>query len=687
MENIRTDIFILTLKERMNDLSSCLRTFVHKTENIPALLRLLSCRKSFEFAALFCKRYNTVYDLLGHVSTIGVDLELGASTQEVMFSPYQHVTSVLAANGPSECKTIWYYAPYTVRNVIIIPLYVGADVAGIVCAGNAPDRVHEDDVSAFEDVLGILQMIISKAQLMGEFKKVYADSTYFSKDLFLANISHEIRTPLNGIIGYNQLLAETKLTDLQRSYVASMTQCSVQLLQLINDVIDFSKLSSGKMQVTHECVSLDAVMITVQETLKSRFKSHHQTFTYHVDPNVPELVIIDRQKLTQIIINLVSNAHHYSGHGTAITVRVTNHDRTLRVSVQDNGVGISDQDQCKLFNSFVQLKHTISRKGGTGLGLAITKRLVELLGGAITVDSSLGKGATFTFTCRHESVQAFEQKLTGQCAGLKGRYALIIEEHVENRMAIMNALCAVNMRPVTCGTVKEGLTILENSDFTFDVAIINVGLYDSNGNMVADRVKELQPFLNIIGVSERNTLVNFSSIDAYVDLPIMRLQLFNTLHTTLQQPTDATNYLGASDEKTPSDSTPTPDKASAKILVADDVGYNRSLLDNMLRQLGYSDISLARDGQETIEMVDTAFDHKVPFDILLLDLRMPKVDGYEVIEHIRHKGYPLPTIIAVTASVLPEDRHKCKESGVEWFITKPIDLSKLKRVLLRCINK
>jgi CheY-like chemotaxis protein/nitrogen-specific signal transduction histidine kinase len=574
-----------------------------------------------------------------------------------------------------------------VKNVLILPINVCNDVIGVICLGNKKNKIVEEDIDKIDDLISLTQLIINKIKLIEDYKIIYSDSTYFSKDLFLANMSHEIRTPLNGIIGYNQLLTKTSLTDTQKEYLMSVSQCSIQLMQIINDIIDFSKLSSGNMKTSPECFSIKEMLNVINETMKQRIRTKKQNCVLNIDKDVPEFIILDKQKLIQIIINLLSNSINNTQIGGYIEVFVTNKDNVLNIEVSDNGIGISEQDQCKLFNSFMQINSSLT-KSGTGLGLAICKRLVELLNGEINVRSTLGKGSTFYFTCSHICPEEFEDILKKDSEILRDKYVLLVDDNPDNRILFSDMLFGWDMKPIICASAKEALKLISADRYDFDLGLIDICMPDINGIELAQKIKFIKPLFPLVALSSVSEFVDIINFDSKLDKPVNKLQLFNVIHTIITQNNKDSAFIGnilpvSQIKKRQLNFDSSHFNNNIKILIAEDISYNQTLLDNMVKSLGYTDITVASDGQETIEVLDEADEKNKNFDVLLLDIRMPKMDGYDVIRHITKKGYPLPKIVVVTASVLDEDKERCRNMGVMYFINKPIDMLQLRNVLLK----
>lgn len=663
------------------DVTNFLCKFVNKSEDIKDLISLFLQRTGCRFGALFWKNNNTIYELIDHLS-LDIDTADGIS-----FIPCKLISNLhICIDGKNPCG---YACPYEIRNIIIIPINVCNDYIGAICIGNKDSDPKEDIIEELSDLISLTQLIVNKSKLIGDYKKIYSDSTYFSKDLFLANMSHEIRTPLNGIIGYNQLLINTELNDIQKKYLSSVSQCSLQLMQIINDIIDFSKLSSGNMIINEECVSMDEIFSSIEGTMSERIREKNHKFSYDISSDVPDYIIIDKQKLIQIIINLVSNSIKYSSNNGSIKVTVSNSNNKLTISVIDNGNGISEQDQCKLFSSFTQIENSRT-KTGSGLGLAICKRLVELLDGDINVKSLLGVGSTFYFTAKHKLMVDYEKEINQKSQILLNRCILVVDTNIDNRILLGEILFDLKMCPVMCASEKEAIKLISGNRYNFELGLIDISMSEISGVKLAENIKQIKPLFPLIALSSISRFLDVSNFDEKINKPVNKIQLFNSIYKIVKQNINDDVYIGnnislpqSSDIYNTINSDTKLFNKNIKILIAEDILYNQTLLANMVNKIGYNDVTVVCNGEETIQKLDEAYKMKCPYVILLLDLRMPKMDGYEVITHIRNMGYPLPKIVAVTASVLDEDRSRCKDLGINYFINKPVDMTKLKNVLLK----
>lgn len=660
-----------------------LKNFVKKSEDTNDLLKLFIDRGQYSFGTLFYKKGIDIYDLIDHANTF----EFSVEKQEISFISQEEINDVLISNL---CENRYgYTSHHDVSNIIIIPIIIHSDIIGLLCLGNKKSDIVKEDIDSFDDLISLTQLIVNKYKLIDDYKRYYSDSTYFSKDLFLANISHEIRTPLNGIVGYNQLLIKTSLSETQKVYINAISECSLQLMRIINDIIDFSQLSSGSMKTTHECFYISEVINNIKHTIDQQLRNKKQTLKIVIDNNVPPFIVMDKQKLIQIVINLLSNAINYTNINGKIVIKIYNNENTLKVEVIDNGIGISEQDQCKLFNSFVQINNSIT-KTGTGLGLAIAKRLVELLDGKIDVKSCLEEGSTFFFTCKHYPIKSYENVMKKEAEILKNRWVLVVDDLPDNRIQIGDILFELNMNPIICGSAKEAIKLINSNRYTFEIVLIDICMPEIDGVQLAATIKKDRPLLPLVALSSVVGFVDTSNFEYKLNKPINKMQIFNVIYNVIQNNSiDRTSLQHTNNDinlntakKIETDFT-----KKMRILIAEDVLYNRQLIQDMVKVLGYEDSTIVEDGSQAMTLLELAQEEKKPYSVILLDIRMPKVDGYGVIKYINKNIIDKPVIVVVTASVLDEDRNKCKELGVDFFIDKPINLIELKNTLLRIRRK
>jgi signal transduction histidine kinase/DNA-binding response OmpR family regulator len=648
------------------DIAEYLSSLVNRSENLQDLLRFYMKATASQSCAVFMHDEKTnEYLCLEHA-----DARRDGATAS--FRPGRIVSSISTNVG-------FLTASYAIENALIIPISTQEGHLGVVCLMNRVGGYYEELVNDMSSYIAVTQFVISKHKLIQHYR---TSGPTTSKDLFLANVSHEIRTPANGVIGYGQLLMQTELNATQRGYIQQQNQCCIQLMQIINDVLDFSKLSCGKMGVHTECFSLHEIVEVIQGTLGHRANEKKQQISFDVDDSVPEFLVFDKQKFTQILINLVGNAHKFTDIGGRIVTKftVTSPNR-LVVTVEDNGIGITEKDQCKLFSAFEQLNSSLC-KTGTGLGLAICQKLVQLLGGDIFVKSTVGIGTVFTFTVKFQPFADYEKGMTRDAKMLKDKMVLVVDDNADNRILITETLFEWGMRPVTCASALEALRMILGNRYNFAIGLIDICMPGISGTELAAQIKEERPAFPLIALSSLDTFVTTQAFECRLDKPINKVQLFNAIHRTLSRKHVPNAYIGSDSDSSSSPSPTTQFNKEVKILVAEDVLYNRNLLENFLANLGYSNVTSVENGRIAVDMLEEAHSTGDPYKILLLDLRMPIMDGYQVIEAITERGWKLPTVIVISASVMDEDRTRCKSAGVKYFINKPIELHQFKDVLL-----
>ena len=562
-----------------------------------------------------------------------------------------------------------------VNTSLVIPISIESEHLGVICLINKQEQYTEEILTEITGFLSIFQLLLEKEI-----------NNYDEKELFLANMSHEIRTPLNGIIGYNQLLLQSDLSILQRSYLESMNHCSLQLMQIINDILDYSKLSADKMNINNECVSINEIVEGVMDAMGQRIKEKRQEFDVIIDEKVPDYIVIDKMKIIQVIINLVSNANKFTDIGGKILVRInihipdddTNPKYKLIIKVSDNGIGISKYDKDCIFKAFEQITK-FTNSSGIGLGLAISNKICILMGGNLKMDSVINKGSTFTAIIEYTPYSNFEQNMQYEATILKDKIVLVVDDKPDNRILLSEILFEWNMVPVICASALEALRMVLGDRYKFDICLIDICMPGTSGMELAKQLKEEKPYLPMIALSSIDTFVNTSDFEQKLDKPINKMQLFNCIRNIIKSQQIPNSYIG---EKLIRNNNSIPINKNCKILIAEDIVYNSHLLINMLNTMNYNNISVAENGKVALDMMKVAFNENQPFEILLLDLRMPIMTGIDVIKEYKRLNWKIPYIVVLTASIMEKDKQDCKDLDIKYFITKPIQYQELKNILL-----
>jgi two-component system sensor histidine kinase/response regulator len=584
----------------------------------------------------------------------------------IMFSD----NSIIASIG----EKVWDHNKIMQRDVVncsLVDIYYSRDEAmGVI----AFDKIIQ---FTYADVLIKLISVFLENYKIGNRVEIQA------KDLFVANMSHEIRTPLNGIIGYNQLLLTTDPSEKQGEYLHSMYQCSVQLMQIINDILDFSKLTAGKSRLVNICCKVGEIANSAKGAILTKLMEKNQRLSIKIEDSVPDYIVLDKHKLVQVIVNLLSNAIKFSAEGQEIKIVFSCVEDILKCKIIDNGIGIPNVK--RLFVPFSQLDMSYSSSNsGTGLGLSISKKICILMGGDIFPESSQ-KGSIFTVDVKYQDCSKLEEQLTlSPNIQLNGKNVLIVDDNVHNRIILNEYLFSWGMKVLAVQNAKEALKVILS--FKFDIAIIDIFMPGMNGSILSSEIKKQFPYIPLIALSSVDEFDN-SHFEHTLVKPVNKLQLHQTLadvlhlsNFLLDTTKESPEHIRGSNLFFPEPASPTSPKL--KILIADDVCYNRKLLIDMLSVLKIKGAYEARDGKETIDLLDSEGD----FDILFLDLKMPYIDGYGVMNWLQNSNNKSTIVVPVTACVMTEEKNKCKELGCKYFLKKPVGLTELNEIILRITN-
>ncbi|MGB3203913.1 MAG: response regulator [Crinalium sp.] len=666
-----------------------------------------------ELLKMGCQRLNLDIGIISHiennlfevVATYSLDSEITAGDvfklEEIYCHEILHAKEPVSFEHAATCE--WgnhaCYQKFKLESYIGTPVYVAGKVYGTLNFSSTQPRqklfkqVDKELLKLMAQWVGsTIERTLSAEELAKTRDQAIAGTK--AKAEFLATMSHEIRTPMNGVIGMTGLLLESDLTPQQREFVETIRTSGDSLLTIINDILDFSKIDSGKLDLEEHPFELRIGIEEALDLVAHKAAIKRLELAYLIAPNTPQTILGDITRLRQILVNLLSNAIKFTEAGEvvlSVTAKQINSEvqenfsstYEIQFAVKDTGIGIPANRMDRLFQSFSQVDSSTTRQyGGTGLGLVISQRLSQMMGGKMWVESQPNQGSTFYFTIVAQSIPCSSILDVPTGTTLSGKRLLIVDDNATNRKILTLQAQSWGMLPHAVAAGSEALESLIRGE-QYDIAVLDMQMPEMDGLTLAAEIRKLSQFqhlplvmLTSLGrprIAEQAVKHNFA---AFLTKPIKQSQLYNVF---LQALSDQLTTKAPPPTSSP-DTAKLAESLPLKILLAEDNVVNQKVALHLLQRLGYR-ADVVSNGSEALE----ALCH-VPYDVVLMDMQMPEMDGIEATRRIHQKWQPAerPRIIALTANAMQGDRELCLEAGMDDYLSKPIRRENLVEALRKC---
>jgi len=583
------------------------------------------------------------------------------------------------------------FEPHGILSIFLMPVYVRDEFWGLVGFYDCRNERYftENEVSILRNGSLLIANALLRHYMTEELESALekAQAASRAKSDFLANMSHEIRTPMNAIIGMTHIAKSAHSIERKDYALGKIEGASAHLLGVINDILDMSKIEADKLELHHETFNFEELLKKVINIVNFRIVEKRQKLVVYIDENIQRTLICDDQRLAQVITNLLSNAVKFTPEQGTISLGTKlledeNDICEIQFDITDTGVGISEEQKTRLFNPFEQAESSTTRKyGGTGLGLALTKRIVELMGGNISVSSVLGQGSTFTFTIKFEKPyeETTNDLLPTKPVDANNIRILLVDDDDDICEYFVDIATRFNVHCDTAASGEEAIELIENEN-SYDIYFVDWKMPGMNGIELSRRIKEMNADESVIIMissvewQEIETDAKDAGINKFLPKPIFPSDFIDCINTCL-----GVSLLNEGQNET---SEKIDHFFGYRVLLAEDVEINREIVMALLEPT-LLEIDCAVNGVEAVRMFNDAPEK---YNIILMDLQMPVMDGYEAARSIRaldnNKAKTIP-IIAMTANVFKEDVESCLKAGMNDHIGKPFDFNDVLTIVRR----